>query len=64
MEPASGIEPPTNDLRNRCSTTELRRLKAGNEKQENFKQSTYNAKSTAAVVIYTFRHLVSSTKVA
>ena len=26
MEPASGIEPPTYDLRNRCSTTELRRL--------------------------------------
>jgi hypothetical protein len=27
MEPASGIEPPTYGLRNRCSTTELRRLK-------------------------------------
>lgn len=26
MEPASGIEPPTYGLRNRCSTTELRRL--------------------------------------
>ena len=25
MEPASGIEPPTYGLRNRCSTTELRR---------------------------------------
>ena len=29
MEPASGIEPPTYGLRNRCSTTELRRLKTG-----------------------------------
>jgi len=28
MEPASGIEPPTYGLRNRCSTTELRRLNA------------------------------------
>ena len=27
MEPASGIEPPTYGLRNRCSTTELRRHK-------------------------------------
>jgi hypothetical protein len=26
MEPASGIEPPTCGLRNRCSATELRRL--------------------------------------
>ena len=33
MEPASGIEPPTCGLRNRCSATELRRLKAGRSKK-------------------------------
>jgi len=29
MEPASGVEPPTYGLRNRCSATELRRLSKG-----------------------------------